>query len=270
MKQQSASQGTAPATYKIWQADDWLDIEGQIIVETSITIYVNGEELAGFSCTPNQLDHLAVGFLLNEGLVDAVEQVAEVQLTHGGTCVDVWLTHDIELPERGIFTSGCGRGVSFSQALDSGSHPAFQRLPEFRVTPDRLFELMRHLSLAATLYERAGGVHTSALSDGEKLIAVAEDVGRHNTLDKLRGWAALNQVSVDQGVLLTSGRISSEMLNKAAQMGVPVVVSRSSATSRAVEMAQARGITLVGYARPPRLAVYTWPERIWLNEKGRS
>ncbi len=265
MKDENSSQGTQPISYQIWRADDWLQAEGPIIVETSITVYVNGAELASFSCTPNHLDHLAVGFLLNEGLIDDVAEVAEVQVSHGGTCVDVWLTHEIELPERGIFTSGCGRGISFQRPLAGEPGPAAGPPPQPQVAPEQIFDLMRQLALSATLYERAGGVHTSALSDGQGLVAVAEDVGRHNTLDKLRGWAALNDMSLQAGLLLTSGRISSEMLNKAAQIGVYLVVSRTSPTSLAIDMAQVRGITLVGYVRPPQLVVYTWPGRVRSN-----
>jgi FdhD protein len=124
---------------------------------------------------------------------------------------------------------------------------------------------MRQLNSAGQLYREVRGVHTSALTDGERLLLVAEDVGRHNTLDKLRGLALLQKLDTQDLILLSSGRISSEMLNKAARMGLPVIVSRTSPTSLSITMAQAWGITLVGYARHNRLYVYTGLERLEEN-----
>ena len=107
-----------------------------------------------------------------------------------------------------------------------------------------------------------GGVHTSALSDTRNLLVVAEDIGRHNTLDKIRGECLMRGISTRDRLLLTTGRISSEMLLKAAKMQSPVVVSRHSPTERAVLLARELGITLVGHARGGRLLVYSHPERL--------
>ena len=114
----------------------------------------------------------------------------------------------------------------------------------------------------ATLYARSRGVHTAALSDGEKLIVLAEDVGRHNTIDKVRGACLIEQIDPRDKVLLCTGRISSEMVNKAARMGCPIVVSRTTPTSLAVQLAQTWNITMVGYVRGNALNVYTHPGRI--------
>jgi FdhD protein len=105
------------------------------------------------------------------------------------------------------------------------------------------------------------------LSDGQRLLLIAEDIGRHNTLDKLRGLALMQGVDTQDMVLLSSGRISSEMLNKAAHMGVPVIVSRTSPTSLSVALAQAWGITLVGYVRQNRMNVYTGVERLQAQQR---
>jgi FdhD protein len=133
---------------------------------------------------------------------------------------------------------------------------------EKRVQPAQLQRLMRQLNSAGRLYQKVRGIHTSALSDGQRLLLVAEDVGRHNTLDKLRGLALQQGLNTQDLVLLSSGRISSEMLNKAAHMGVPVIVSRTSPTSLSVTLARAWGITLVGYVRQNRMNVYTGVERL--------
>jgi FdhD protein len=115
---------------------------------------------------------------------------------------------------------------------------------------------------SGALYGRAWGLHTSALSDGEVLLAVAQDVGRHNTIDKVWGECLRRSISTENKMLLSTGRISAEMLSKAARMRVPVVASRSSPTSLSLPLAEAWGITLIGYVRGQRMDVYTHPQRV--------
>jgi FdhD protein len=129
-----------------------------------------------------------------------------------------------------------------------------------RVT--QIFEMMRMLNTSAKLYRECRGVHTSALTDGERLLAIAEDVGRHNTLDKIRGDCLMRGVGTHDHMLITTGRVSSEMITKAAKMRVPIVVSRTSPTHLALELAHAWNITLVGYARAGEMQVYCGIERI--------
>ena len=113
-----------------------------------------------------------------------------------------------------------------------------------------------------SLYQEVGGVHASALSDGETLLVVCEDIGRHNTLDKIAGKIILNQIEITNPILLTSGRISSEMMQKASSIGAPIVVSRTSPTSSSIRLAEESGITLIGYAFGRQFKIYTNPHRI--------
>ncbi len=115
---------------------------------------------------------------------------------------------------------------------------------------------------AQDLYRQSGGVHTSALSDGQRLLVVAEDIGRHNTLDKIAGRCLLEDIRPERRILLTTGRVSSEMLQKTARLGADVVISRTSPSSLAIDLADRWGITLIGYARRDRFNVYTHPHRI--------
>ncbi|MCP4515904.1 MAG: hypothetical protein GY824_11835, partial [Delftia sp.] len=130
------------------------------------------------------------------------------------------------------------------------------------ITRGQVLELMGQLQKAAVLYSRSQGVHASALSDGEGLLAVAEDVGRHNTLDKIRGECLRRNLPTAGKILLTTGRVSSEMLGKAADMETPVVVSRTSPTSLSLTLAEAWGITLIGYVRGRRMRVYSGAWRL--------
>jgi FdhD protein len=235
-------------------------VRGVVPGETAITLYVNGEPLVRLLCTPTDLEELALGFLLNEGLIDGLDDVAVIELCSGGQGVDVWLKHDIESPTLRSVTSGCSGGTTF-EAIESVEHPV---ISDLTVTPAQVTAWVEELSDEATLYRRAGGVHTAALArmDHDGLVCVAEDVGRHNTLDKMAGRCLRSGQPTRDTILLTSGRVSSEMVSKAARMGVPVVVSRTSPTSMSITLAEAWGITVIGYARRRSFRVYTGSKRI--------
>jgi FdhD protein len=135
------------------------------------------------------------------------------------------------------------------------------------VQPDAIGDLVEKLFESQSLYRETGGVHTSALSNGEKILVAAEDIGRHNTLDKIAGLCLMKGVFPEQRILITTGRISSEMLQKAARMQAPILISRTSPSSLSIEMAERYGITLIGYARRHRFNVYANAQRVGLSEK---
>jgi FdhD protein len=264
MTEQPCEPGTTPATYTIVKRDgSWQAVDAEIVNEQPLSIFVNGQELATFMCTPCQQDALALGFLANEGVIASPDDVRAVHLCPSGACVDVWLRRaDFEPPRRAIQTSGCGGGVTFDDL--SAAHDPVES--DVCVTPERLWALMDALYARAHLYSRSRGVHTSVLSDGEQVLATAEDVGRHNTLDKLRGLALMQGIDTRGALILSTGRISSEMINKARSMGVPLVCSRTSPTSLSVRLAGEWNMTLVGYLRRNSLNVYTHPERVLCPE----
>jgi len=125
--------------------------------------------------------------------------------------------------------------------------------------------LVDQLMEVQSLYRETGGVHSSALSDGEKLVISAEDIGRHNSLDKIAGLCLMNNIWPETRLLITTGRISSEMLQKAARMQAPIIVSRTSPSSLSIEMAERYGITLIGYARKHRFNVYSNVQRVGVD-----
>ncbi len=239
---------------------DWTPVEGQVIAEALISIYVNGEELATIMATPQEQDLLALGFLKNEGLIENLSEVDILHINKAGCCVDIWLKHRFEKPQRVIITSGCGGGVTF-QDPSTGIIPL---ISDLRINPDLLHQMFRKLQPPNSLYARSRGVHAAGLLDPEKqdLLAIVEDVGRHNTIDKLTGWCILQGIDPKGKILLVTGRTSSEMLRKAAMMGCPITASRTSPTSLSIEMANAWNITLVGYVRSGRMRVYSHPERL--------
>lgn len=240
----------------------WQPIENRVIVEAPVSLTVNGETWLTFSCTPTQLEALAVGFLFNEGILQSMDEVTVVRACDNAKNVDVWLSHAVEKPSAWRRTSGCTGGLTRTQsAFSAPALPAGQP-----VSPAVLLNGMEQLFQAQELYRETRGVHCSALSDGERICLQAEDIGRHNTLDKLAGLLLLeNAPPMAQRMVLTTGRISSEMLQKSARMGAAFVISRTSPTSLSVQAAEALGITLVGYARRNQFSVYTHPERLALE-----
>jgi len=252
------SEGIVKLAYHEYRGD-WRAVDEDVIEEGFVSIFVNGEELATVMCSPREQDRLALGFLCNEGIIDAIDDVRALHICPSGACVDVWLRrHDFVRPQRLILTSGCGGGVTFDD-LSKTIEPLDSPLT---LAPGRLFELMGAMQQSGSLYARARGVHTSALADGERLRVVAEDVGRHNTIDKLRGACLLEGIDPRGMILLCTGRISSEMINKAARMGCPMVASRTSPTSLSVRLAREWNITLAGYVRRDSMNVYAHPRRL--------
>lgn len=242
----------------------WSLVRGQVIGEVLLTVYVNGQEFASILSTPRDQPELALGFLKNEGVIEGMAQVEALTVTQDGCCVDVWLDRPVQRPKRVIQTTGCGGGITFHDPADPQA-----RLPAgTQLVPRALSELMGRLHGRESLHARARGVHTAGLSDGREILVLAEDVGRHNTIDKLAGMCLLRNLPTAGLVLLTTGRISSEMLRKGARMGCPILASRNSPTSLAVAMAQAWNLTLVGYVRRASLRVYTHPERLGYRAGG--
>lgn len=239
-------------------------LDGSAVIETPVGLTVNGAPWLTLMCTPVDLEALAIGFLFNEGLIQSMQEVADARVCEHGDNVDVWLTHAVEQPARWRRTSGCTGGVT---AVEEDLPPAALPLNGVTLTPSQVWSLASQLFASQTLYRQSGGVHTSALGDGERLLVAAEDIGRHNTLDKIAGLLLMRDLRPARRILATTGRISSEMLQKAARIGAAVVISRTAPSSLSLQMAERRGITVIGYVKPERFNIYTHPERIVSVEK---
>jgi FdhD protein len=250
-----------PLRYVKYQAGSgWEPVEARVIREEPVSLTVNGEVWLTFMCTPANLEALAVGFLYNEALITDFADVASVRPCQNNENIDIWLHCTVEKPTQWRRTSGCSGGQTRSENPTSGDPIP----PGNRFAPEALFQGMEQLLSSQELYREARGVHCSALSDGRQLLLQAEDIGRHNTLDKLVGLMLIEGIQPENRIVFTTGRISSEMLQKSARMGASVIVSRTSPTSLSIQTAEAFGITLVGYARRNQFNVYTHPERLML------
>ncbi len=235
--------------------------------EIPLTIYLNQVSLVTILATPSQLKELAVGFLFSEGFLKDRDDLERVELRQGEVRVEsrdkkAGLSRLLDQKTLGL-TSGCGKGVTFSHASSlKGTKKLTSR---FTVSPDRLSGLMKMMFSRASLYRRGGGIHCSALCDRKGIIAFSEDIARHNTIDKVLGKCFLEGIETKDKIILTSGRISSEMFLKTIRARVPLIASHTSPTSLPVELGERFGVTVIGYLRAGKMKIYTHPWRIKNN-----
>jgi len=233
--------------------------EGEVVREFPLTLTVNGRELATLVSSPHGLNFLVAGFLRLQGFVSSLDDFEMFSVCQDFGAANVRIKG--ELPERlkPVLTSGCGTGISFSMP---GSLPATAVAREY--TPEQVFALMELLGREADRYRSHGGIHSAAVGDGERMLLYAEDLGRHNTLDRIAGEALFKGVDLSGLMLVTSGRVSTEMAAKAAQLGISLIASRTSPTDMAVKLCNDAGITLIGYLRGGRFQVYCHQQRLIL------
>ncbi|HLV08966.1 MAG TPA: formate dehydrogenase accessory sulfurtransferase FdhD [Halanaerobiales bacterium] len=238
-------------------------IEDIVVVEKPLTIFVNGYEIATLLCTPADLKPLILGFLISEGFIKAVTDIVEMEFSHEKTVVSVKLGQEIKKTfylRKRTLTSACGGGVTFMNLRDCAE--AGEVNSSLTVSKKHIADLMAEMQSGSRIFQKTGGTHTAALADKDKLLFFAEDIGRHNTLDKIIGKALLQGLSFSNKVLLTSGRISSEMVLKALKRGIPVLASRSAPTMMALKIARERDMTVIGFIRGARMNLYTGGQRL--------
>jgi FdhD protein len=228
------------------------EVTGEVVREQPLTVYVNGERFLTLLCSPMKLEALVIGYLWMEKVIEGLDDVTEVTVSPVDGRADVTLSAPVELPTERILTSGCGGGITFR--IDHRLFPPLSS--RLRVPARDLSQRMKELFAAAVHYKESRGIHGAALADESRLLVVAEDVGRHNAVDKVKGEALLQGIPTEDRILLSTGRVSSEMLLKAARMGVPVVASRTSPTEMAVALAEQLNVTICGYVRPDSLNIY--------------
>jgi FdhD protein len=225
-----------------------------IVSEHAATLSVNGEPWLTFICSPIELEALAVGFLFNENVITGLGEVKGVRLEDGGHLIQAQLTHPVQKPAQFHRTS---TGVSLQP------HIAARKIgTDFTIQAGKVIALYDQLMAQQKLHDQVGGFHSAGLSDGESVPIIVEDLGRHNCVDKLAGLYLLQAATFAPRALLLSGRISSEMVYKTLALGIPLIVSRTSPTSLAVQIADSAGITLIGYLRKGQFDIYSHPERI--------
>jgi FdhD protein len=244
------------------------EITDQVAAETGFSLKVNGRQLVALLCTPAELDALAIGFLLSEGLLKDRASLLDIQVDEKNFTVSVSLAEvpaDIDAAfHKKTITSGCGRGITFSDASNLKNLAPNRSMT--RVTPGEIQALMQEFRSLSELFLRTGGVHSAALADSRGIHLFAEDIGRHNAVDKLIGKAFLAAIPVSDKILLSSGRISGEIMTKVIRNRIPIMISRTAPTCMSITYAEDHGVTLVGFARGNRMNIYTHPGRIFFEK----
>ena len=234
--------------------------------EKPLQLFVNTTFWATILCSPTSLKELAVGHLLSEGVIKSTEEIEEVTLKEPeGTC-HVKLRPSVNVEDRvrlsrlhtRVILSACGSEAPYQYA---GKTPQVES--KLTVKAQVIFDSVNQLNFKAEGFRKTGGLHVAAIYEGDgSLVAMAEDVGRHNAVDKVIGMAALNKVDFGACFLALSGRMSGDVAFKAAKVGLPIVASIATALSSGIATAEATNLTLVGFVRGKRMNIYTRSERI--------
>ncbi len=233
--------------------------------EYPLTLTVNNVELATLVSSPHDLGFLVAGFLRMQRLVSTPDDLVSMGICAESGVANIRIRRELPARLTPTLTSGCGTGIVFNiPSPDGDAGGAGLPMPSAARTfsPGDIFGLMDEMAALAEGYRGRGGIHSAAVGNGGKALLFAEDIGRHNTLDRIAGEAMLKGIDMSGMMLATSGRVSSEMAGKAALLGIALVASRTSPTGMAVKLCREHGITLVGYLRGKSFNVYTHPGRI--------
>jgi len=229
-----------------------------VVREFPLTIILNNQELVTLLCTPAHLDYLAIGFLSSEGLLKSKDEIKKITVDEPRGVVRVETGEETkqagELIFKRLITSGCGRGASFYSAADIVGKAKVDS--KTSISTGEVFELVKEFQHRSQIFRTTGGVHSAALCDAKAILVFSEDIGRHNAIDKIFGECILKGIQTEGRVIITSGRVSSEILLKVAKRNIPLLVSKSAPTDMGVKLASDLGVTLIGFVRGNRMNVY--------------
>lgn len=246
--------------------DETVAVETLVARELPLTIILNDEELVTLLCSPEDLESLAVGFLWSEGLINSKDDIQRITVDDRRGVVRVNTTSSVEMTGDMIFkriiSSGCGRGASFYSIADTSNEKVTSRK---KISSDEVFSLVREFQHGSKLYKDTHGVHSAALCDNKHIIVFKEDIGRHNAIDKIFGKCLLEDIETKDRLVITTGRITSEILHKVAKRGIPILVSISAPTNLGINIAKTLGITLIALVRGKKMNAYTVTERLTLE-----
>jgi FdhD protein len=234
-----------------------------VVTEKPLTVFLNRQEIVTLMTIGDFPELLAAGFLLNQGMlesggdVEAIEHDAELEAVVVRTGRPTNFEEKLKKKTR---TSGCAQGTVFGDLMDEIE--AARLDPAARLKTSWLYALQKKINTAPSLYLKAGAIHGCVLCQEDRPLIYMEDVGRHNAVDKIAGYMALNDVAAHDKIFYTTGRLTSEMVIKTVKMGIPILASRSGFTAWGVELARRSGLTLIGRMRGKRFVVLSGEERV--------
>jgi FdhD protein len=237
-----------------------------VTVERALTIYLNRQEIVTAMTIGDYPDYLAIGYLLNQNMLQADDVVTGVDYDEELAVAVVRTERETDYEEKlqkRVQTSGCAQGTVFGDlmGLIEGA-----KLPAATLRTSWLYALTHKINTTPSLYLEAGAIHGCVLAQEDRPLVYMEDVGRHNAVDKIAGWMFQNRVPAHDKIFYTTGRLTSEMVIKTVRMGIPILVSRSGFTAWGVELARKAGLTLIGRARGKRFVALAGEDRIVFDQ----
>lgn len=234
-----------------------------VVTEQPLTIFLNRQEIVTTMTLGDWPDYLAVGFLKNQNMLKDDDVITSIDVDEELGVVVVRterITNYEEKLQKKIQTSGCAQGTMFGDMMEQLGDISLN--PETKLRTSTMLDLIKAINTMPSLYLSAGAIHGCVLAKDDQILAYVEDVGRHNAVDKIAGWMRMNDISGDDKLFYTTGRLTSEMVIKTVQMRIPVLISRSGFTQSGVDMARQTGLTLIGRARGKRFTALSGLERI--------
>jgi FdhD protein len=245
-----------------------IDHEGKpvatdVVTERALTLFLNAREIVTLMTIGDRPDLLAVGYLLNQNMLKADDEITAIDYEEDIATVVVRTKRQTSFEDklrRKVQTSGCAQGTVFGDLMEEFDTVTLSR--DARIKTSWLYQLTRKINTAPSLYLKAGAIHGCVLAQEDRPLIYMEDVGRHNAVDKIAGYMLLNRITPEDKIFYTTGRLTSEMVIKTVKMRIPVLVSRSGFTAWGVELAQKAGLTLIGRARGKRFVALSGLERL--------
>ena len=235
------------------------DVLDEVAIETPVKIYVNEKFYATLMAIPNQLQELAIGFLIGDGLIKNINEIKKVEIKDLNVKIELKTEKNFISPKKTILTA-CTSSEEFLNQILKFEEPIVES--NYAIKAFKIFEMIEECIKKAEVYKATGGTHFAGVFQNEELKAFSEDVGRHNAVDKAIGAAALKNIDFQKTVLVSSGRQPADMILKAARAGIPILASMRAPLMSGVNAARILGITLIGFARKSRMNIYSFPERI--------
>jgi FdhD protein len=231
------------------------ELEDYVAIEKKLRVSVNGKKVITLYCTPLMIKELIIGLFLTEGILTNKISPYKIYVIYGEDIrADITAEY---IFKKGMVASRCLGGVTFNKKRK------FEKVKDdFSITVEDLKNIFKEFHQKSEFFRLTGCFHSAALSDGKRILAFAEDIGRHNTVDKIIGYSIIEDIPFTGKLMLVSCRLSSEIVSKCSRWGIPIIASRAAPTDLAIEIAETSGITLAGFVRGDRLNVYTNPQRI--------
>jgi len=242
---------------------DGQPVETSVVVERPLTLFLNGQEIVTMMTIGDYPDYLAVGYLLNQNMLRPDDVIEAIDYDEELEVVVVRTERETDYEEKlkkKVRTSGCAQGTVFGDLMEKFETVSLAK--DATLKTSWLVTLSKKINAVPSLYLEAGAIHGCVLCQGDRPLLYMEDVGRHNAVDKIAGYMLLHNVSPEDKIFYTTGRLTSEMVIKTVQMGIPILVSRSGFTAWGVDLAQQAGLTLVGRAKGKRFVALAGLDRL--------